>query len=186
MSEIQKFRTALGGFNKEDVVHYIEYLNQKNSNRVNGLESQLQTLQTELETVKAALEETRAELSAKENDPVLRQTQEENMALRAELARLKLELTQSKDSAARELETFRRAERMERAARERSDLIYRQAVGALAEATTMVDGSAVEFGKISERVLADLTQLRDAVQSSHAALQAATSTMYAIRPETQE
>lgn len=188
MAEKQNFRTALGGFNREDVVHFIEYLNKKHGNLINQLTSEKQSIQAELERIRDDLARVKTQLSEKENDTALQEAQEENLRLREQVAQLKLELTQSRENAAQELETYRRAERMERAARERSDLIYRQAVGALGEATTLVDGASQDFAEISQRVANDIVQLRGAVDRSRDALQAATATMYAIRPteETQE
>ena len=37
MAASQNFRSAFNGFNREDVVHYLEYLNTKHTNQVNQL-----------------------------------------------------------------------------------------------------------------------------------------------------
>ena len=42
MSDIQKFRKAVNGFNRQDVVGYIEYLNNKHRSEINQLQNQLQ------------------------------------------------------------------------------------------------------------------------------------------------
>ena len=44
MAVQQNFRSALNGFNREDVVHYIEYLNAKHVAEVNRLNSELEFL----------------------------------------------------------------------------------------------------------------------------------------------
>ena len=49
----QNFRSAFNGFNREDVVHYIEYLNSKHTGAVNQLKSENQTLADELEALRA-------------------------------------------------------------------------------------------------------------------------------------
>ena len=82
-----------------------------------------------------------------------------------------------------ELEAYRRAERMERAAKERSEQIYRQATATLAEATSQVDGAAIQFKQLSERVNMQMAELQAAVEGSKAALAGAAATMYTIRPE---
>ena len=46
MTHVKSFRSALNGFNREDVVHYIEYLNAKHN-------SQLQELNSELELARS-------------------------------------------------------------------------------------------------------------------------------------
>ena len=45
MAGIQNFRSALSGFNREDVVHYIEYLNQQHNSQLEQLNTQLQNAQ---------------------------------------------------------------------------------------------------------------------------------------------
>ena len=42
MSDIQKFRKSMNGFNRHDVVTYIEYLNNKYRSEVNQLQNRLQ------------------------------------------------------------------------------------------------------------------------------------------------
>ncbi len=49
MAETHRFRSALGGFNREDVVHYIEYLNTKHTAQVNQLNSELELLRQQLQ-----------------------------------------------------------------------------------------------------------------------------------------
>ena len=44
MSEILNFRSAFNGFHREDVVHYIEYLNAKHTTEVNQLNAELEQL----------------------------------------------------------------------------------------------------------------------------------------------
>ena len=85
-------------------------------------------------------------------------------------------------STSEELEAYRRAERTERIARERAELIYHQVNGVLAEATVKVDGVAGDIGVMADQVMAQLSQLQAAVSGSKQALQDAVSTMYAIKP----
>ena len=51
MSTPQSFRSALNGFNREDVVHYLEYLNTKHSNQVNQLTAENETLRQQVEAL---------------------------------------------------------------------------------------------------------------------------------------
>ena len=41
MSEPMNFRSAFNGFNREDVVHYIEYLNANHENQIKQLQADL-------------------------------------------------------------------------------------------------------------------------------------------------
>lgn len=47
MSEPVNFRSAFNGFNREDVVHYIEYLNANHANQIKQLQADLATMQRE-------------------------------------------------------------------------------------------------------------------------------------------
>ena len=44
MAAPQNFRSAFNGFNREDVVHYLEYINAKHTQLVNQLTSENQEL----------------------------------------------------------------------------------------------------------------------------------------------
>ena len=48
MAHFQNFRTALGGFNREDVVRYIEYMNNQHRSQIEQLNTQLQLVKAEL------------------------------------------------------------------------------------------------------------------------------------------
>lgn len=49
MNDPKTFRSAFNGFNREDVVHYIDYLNTQHSNQINQLNSQLELLRSRQE-----------------------------------------------------------------------------------------------------------------------------------------
>ena len=55
MANFQNFRSALGGFNRQDVVNYIEFLNQKHRAEVEQLNNQLRTAREELVQLRAAV-----------------------------------------------------------------------------------------------------------------------------------
>ena len=171
MAESHKFRREFRGFNREDVVRYIEYMNKKNTNLVNQLKAENQGLKDEL----AALRAASADL---EKDAMI-------ASLQAHLEELQAQ-PQPPEPTDSELEAYRRAERMERVAKERADLIYQQATATLSEATLQVDTAAQHFGTIAENINDNIRQLQAAVDSSKAALQDAAATMYAIRPEASE
>ena len=44
MAAFQNFRSAFNGFNREDVVHYIEFLNSKHAADLNQLNAELEYL----------------------------------------------------------------------------------------------------------------------------------------------
>lgn len=214
MTSPQDFRSAFNGFNREDVVHYIEYLNARHaaeveqlnaelaflrnsappaaeeeaqedlSERVVGLEEALKDLRAEKEELETQLAE------AMEVGEDFEKQRNEAVAERDKLAQqLEEALRQQKSvesRSAEELEAYRRAERAERMAKERADQMYRQANGVIADATVKVNEAAAQIGALSETVAAKLEQLRSAVTGTNAALKEAADVMFTIRPESEE
>lgn len=164
MAGAMNFRSALGGFNRQDVVQYIEYMNHQHSTQVAQLNNQLQALRDELTKAKAAA------------DPDLQARLE---AANARCAELEAQLEAANSSTAKtdeELEAYRRAEQAERRARDRAAQIYAQANAVLAEATVKVEAVSGNMNAIAEQIAGQL-------EASRQQLQEAVSAMYAIRPE---
>ena len=197
MAVQMNFRSAFNGFNREDVVHYIEYLNTKHAGEVSQLNTELDYLrnrQTELpepQTAEAPDADIVAQQAARIRELFDRcnALEEELKAMQAEKAQLteQLEGAHRQQNSAQcrmeeELEAYRRAERTERYARERAENLYRQANGALADATVKVDDAANQVSQMTDRVIAQLTDLQNAVLGSKQALRDAAATMYTIRP----
>ena len=161
MAAVQNFRTALGGFNREDVVRYIEYINNKHN-------SELEQLNTQLQTAKEALAQVDStELLAKLE------------AAEARYAELEAQLAAGVPAAVApgdELEVYRRAERAERLARDRASQIYAQANAALADATVKVEAISDSMNDLCEQFDAKM-------QEGKKQLQDAVASLYAIRPE---
>jgi chromosome segregation ATPase len=165
MAAVQNFRSALGGFNREDVVRYIEYINNKHNSEIEQLNTQLQTAREALAQAKA---EDNSELKAQ-----LEAAQARCAELEAQLAQGGAE-TPAKTGD--ELEAYRRAERAERLARDRAAQIYSQANAALADATVKVEA-------VSDNLTAMAEQMTAQAQDARNKLQEAVASMYAIRPE---
>jgi len=184
MTAPQNFRTAFHGFNREDVVHYLEYINTKHQNQVNQLTAELEELRARLEQQP---EEDQAELIEQLRDQCddLRAQLEASEAAKAELeARCAAAEPpeQADNPVSGELDAYRRADRIQRDARQQAELVYFQAKGVLTEATAKVDGAASEITGMADQVMGQLTQLQMAVSASKQALQDAASMMGAIRP----
>lgn len=201
MSAPQNFRTSFNGFNREDVVHYLEYLNSKHHAQVNQLSGEADYLRRQLEqyrdhpTITAEVEALRAQCAS------LQAQLEESLSIRKALearcnglereleeavaARMQAEEahTATRCHVEQELEAYRRAERMERLARERAEQIYSRTNGILADATAQVDGVADQIGTMADTVMRQLEQLRGVVGSSKEALKSAAESLYTLRPE---
>jgi chromosome segregation ATPase len=180
MSSAYNFRSAFNGFNREDVVHYIEYANSNHNNQLNQLKSEVATLRQENADLRTAQQDKEriTELEAQLD------------ALRAELADVTAQRdvalatrVQVQSNTSDELEAYRRAERMERMAKERTDAMYQKATGILADAASKVDGATDQIAGIADQVAAQLAILQEAVLGSKNALHEATATLYALRPE---
>ena len=201
MSAPQNFRSAFNGFNRDDVVKYLEYINSRHHAQVNQLTGENEYLRQQLEAAQAApgaqeelqrlqelcasqqaeLEELRAVRTAME----ARCSGMEKELEEAQEARRRAEEAQStaQCGVAQELEAYRRAERMERQARERSEQIYRQTNSVLADATVQLEDATGGIFQLADQVMVQLEQLRSAVERSKQALKNASDTMYAIRPQ---
>ena len=192
MAAAQNFRSAFNGFNREDVVHYLEYLNAKHTNQINQLTAENEALRAQVDTLPelesqqllvASLEEKCAELTRQLEAAQARCEELEQAAAQASTKEnAEPQEPALSPSASEELEAYRRAERIEREAKERAELVYFQANSVLTEATAKVDGISTDITEIADKVMTQLTQLQVAVSSSKQALQEASSIMGAIRP----
>lgn len=186
MAAQQNFRSAFNGFNREDVVHYLEYINAKHTSQINELTAENEQLREKLtalpeEGLLESLQTECAELNARLEEALAEKARLEERCAELEQQTLSVPAEEVPSPSA-ELEAYRRAERAEREARERADLVYYQANGVLTEATAKVDSIAAEITDMADQVMAQLTQLQVAVSSSKQALQDAASIMSIIRP----
>ncbi len=164
MAANQHFRTALRGFNREDVIHYIEYLN-------NHYTRQLEDLSTQLQAAQAAVPTVNTDLEARLQQALARCAQ-----LEAQLAEKEAAISAAPTATEEELEAYRRAERTERQARDRAQQIYTQANAVLAEVTNKAEIASAQVAATAEQVTAQML-------TTKATLEEAVAALYAIRPE---
>lgn len=199
MSAPQNFRSAFHGFNREDVASYLEYLNRKHQNQINQLTAQLEEAQGQIdpelprdrEGLERYVNEATAQLSAQleaaqaacaELSAQLEEANQARTQLTERLEALEGEETSRESGPDRELEAYRRAERIQRSAKEQSQLVYYQVNGVLTEAVEKVEGAAAELTEMADLAAGQLTKLQVAVSASKQTLQDAASLMRAIRP----
>ena len=203
MSDIQKFRKSINGFNCNDVVTYIEYLNNKHRAQVNQLNNQLQVAMAQpkvdvtayeaqianLQNQCAACEARIAELTG-QNAACQGQLQE----LTAKCAAYEAQLSAAPTAPAapneaapscteQELEAYRRAERAERLALERARQTKAQATGVLADATTQVQVAAAQLEDAAKTIAVQLEVYKTTVLSAGSILSDAAATLGTIAPE---
>jgi len=165
MAGVQNFRSAIGGFNREDVVRYIEYINNKHNMEITQLNNQLENTREALEKAKAVDNtELREQLKAAE--------------LRCAELEARLSEMEKKEpvKTGEELEAYRRAERAERLARDRAAQIYEKANAALADATAKVEAISDSMASMADQITEQVTDAKNQLRE-------ATAAMYAIRPE---
>ena len=202
MAQQQTFRSALNGFNREDVVNYIEYLNSVHTAEINQLHSELDFLRNR-EPVVEMTPVVDEEAVAQQNEVIQQQASrirelfdyckelEEKLAAAEEAKvhaeeKLQAVVTQQNSFQARaneELEAYRRAERIERQAKERAEQLYQQSNGALAEASIRVEEAASQIGQLSDMVMAQIAQLQNAVCGTKQAMKEASQILYTIHPQ---
>jgi TolA-binding protein len=178
MAVIQNFRGAVGGFNREDVVRYIEYINNKHASQVNQLNTEMQVLQEELAQLRA-----QGDLAAQleEANARIAQLEQERDALSAQVEQLA-----DRPQTDSELEAYRRAERAERIAADRVELLYQQANGALADATAKADDTAAQVGELTDSLMIQLQKLQNVLSTGGNSMRDAAAALFAIRPATNE
>lgn len=202
MSAPEKFRSALNGFNRDDVVNYLEYLNNKHNLLVNRLNAEVESLRAQLQSPDQSPSEELSVLE-RERDALALQLEElrtQKDALQERCDALERALadaqtvsapaeippavsTEAVCSPEAELEMYRRAERTERIARERAEQLYRQTNGVLTEASLRVNEMADRVVPMADQILMQLSQLQSAVYASRQSLQDAVGILNTLHPD---
>ena len=186
----QTFRNALNGFNREDVVRYIEFLNAQHAAEISQLNSELAFLRSKAD------QNPPAETTTPENSDLVEQQAARIRELfdlckeqAQQIEKLTADLAQAqsapKSCTDDELEAYRRAERIERMAQERAAQMSDRANAVLADATVKIDEAAALIAQMSEKVMGQLTELQNAVSGSNQSLRDVSAALYSIRPDTE-
>ena len=166
MAATQRFRSAFNGFNREDVVNYIEYLNNHYTAQLDQLNNQLQESKGCVSADEVA--ELRAQL-----DAALQRCAELEEKLNAAL----------EATINRELETYRRAEEVERKANERAQEIYAHAQSTMDGVTSMAQVAVEEFNQVAERTTQQMKEYQEAIFATVNNFQSAVSALNDYKPE---
>lgn len=165
MAANHQFRSQLNGFNRQDVVNYIEFLNNQHNAQIQQLNNQLQLMQGT-----QAGADLQAQLDAA-------------LARCAQLEQQLAEGGAAPNCSEQELEAYRRAEKAERQAQTRAHQIYTQASAALADATAKAEVAAQRISAISEEAVAQLKICQASVLETKEDFRQAVDALYAVAPE---
>jgi DNA repair exonuclease SbcCD ATPase subunit len=184
MAQNMDFRNAFNGFNKEDVVRYLEYLQNKHTAQIAELRNEL----AQAEQDQAFIQETKEELEQLRQQVAALEAERDAAVTRADALETALCTARSEKAAAaerseEELEAYRRAERAERQAQERAQQLMEQAHGILADAGVRADENAQQIGAMADQIAAQLAQLQQAVIGSKTVMQETAMAMFAISPK---
>ena len=173
MADISKFRSALGGFNREDVVNYIESMSLEQQKQLRKLQEENEKLRSEKNALAELLAAANRDLSTlREQDAALSEQVELLAQQAAELAgpvkaesekapEETSEAAEPVDYTSLELEAYRRAEQTERNAAVRADKIYRQLTALCEHARERYSDAGDEIAALSEDLTANLGRLQE-------------------------
>ena len=154
--QTQRFRAALNGFNREDVVQFIQSLTARHDRETADLKEEKDRLQEALDKSNAEAEALRQRITELEA-----QLQEANETLEAATA--PLPEPEKPDWNAQELAAYRRAEEVERQSRERARLLHRELTGLVADASVQMDDATGALDDAMAQITEDLTRLQAAM-----------------------
>lgn len=185
MSEpVQNFRTAFHGFNREDVVRFLETATARHTAEVNQLRDEIARLEGDLSLLRM-----RSGDGASQEE--LEALQAENARLKAQVEELETQLTEPAATPIRdetnwkdeELAAYRRAETVERQAWNRAAQMYHRVNGLIADLAARMDGSKAEMTAAAEALGQALDQLQLALDGGQSILTEGTATLRALELE---
>lgn len=191
LEQPNQFRSAFNGFNRDDVVRYMEFINNKHSAQVAQLTNELEYLKGKQDTLDSSrVSELEKQLSA---------ALAENDVLKHRIAALEHSLQEARAAAVQpaapaqsnppsesELEAYRRAERVERVAQERARQVGQQTAQALGAISAQMDGAAQELSQMAAQIAQQLEQLQQAVAESRQAVGDAAQMAASLNAEIEE
>ena len=175
MSCSENFRTAMRGFNRTDVVQFIQNLTAQHEKELRALQEETDRLTGTLETAQAERDAAVAEKSALEEQLLtLRERPDAPEAspvdLDAPLAPPEGQPAPSEKLNELELAAYRRAEMAERLARERAASADEQLQALFAQMQDKLKLAAGDFDTVLNAFQTDFERLRQVIQSAQYAL----------------
>ncbi len=169
MAETQTFRSAFNGFNRKDVVSYIELLNNRHTSERNQLNTQLQLLREALDRAQADAAREQAVAEA------LHASDAERQHLEQELAALREDYSALRETSAQQAQAAglanQKSEQERQEAVDRANRLYDTANGALSDATAQVDSASAQVSQLMTQITLSLEALQSAVRESRQVLE---------------
>ncbi len=167
MADFSKFRSSLGGFNREDVANYIETQSIAHQKELRALREENARLIAERDEARQALAALQAQADAEAGED------------KAEQEPLPPQL----DLPADELEAYRRAEAAERNARERAAQLREQVSALCADAGARFALRGEKVGVLAEQTEEQLRQLMQALTELREGIDLTQSEFAKVEPE---
>ena len=154
-NNLPKFRTAVGGFNRMDVVSYIESLSLQNQQTLKKLQEENSDLRRQIAQYEAASAPSELEEAVAEPETVELEVPEAEAIAHAEPETASLK--------EQELAAYRRAEAAERTARTRASQLNQSVDEIFSEALSRFDNSGSEANALCEDLLSSYSRLQEAL-----------------------
>lgn len=154
----ETFRTSLHGFNRTDVVQFIQKMTTAHEKELRLREEENDRMRQELDTLRDEAAQLRAQ-----NEALTAQVKELLQAAPEPLEHPASEpqaAAPAADIAEKELAAYRRAEGMERKARERAEATTRLLKNVFAKANERLNVGSKEFSSAAETLRADYERLQ--------------------------
>ncbi len=178
----QSFRSAFHGFNREDVVRFLETTVAKHGAQVHELEDEIKRLEGELEQARQKEDpKMPEELEAlrQENEELKKQVEE----LENQLTAPQPEPQQDKQWEAEELAAYRRAENVERQARTRAAHLSEKIDALMEELTSRLEGNGLQIDAATESMGKALEELQTALDGAKNILASGIETLHKLEQE---
>lgn len=151
----ETFRTSLHGFNRTDVVQFIQKMTTAHEKELRLREEENDRMRQDLDTLRDEAAQLRAQ-----NEALTAQVKELLQAAPEPLEHPVSEPQAAADIAEKELAAYRRAEGMERKARERAEATTRLLKNVFAKANERLNAGSKEFSSAAETLRADYERLQ--------------------------
>lgn len=177
MADFTKFRTALNGFHRSDVVNYLETLCREHEEALSEANQRAEKLEKQLAEANEELERQRGvssilQMQLTDTETALHETEkalEEALAMATAPAEEQTE--EAPDYEGLELEAYRRAEAVERGANERASRVQQQLSELVERVSARYEEAGQEVQALTEDIRTNVKRLADTLSDLDAIFQ---------------